>query len=117
MVVRSAPSGAVLRTAFSSSLLIFGASLPIERASSRIGTTRATTTSTITIPMTQPTIQPVLISDPFAEVADRLEAGVDRGQPLGDGAGQLRDGLHTAGGRRASREWPAGGRSPAAGRP
>src|ERR1700728_2430364 len=99
MVVRSAPSGAVLCTAFSSSSLIFGASLPIERASSRIGTTRATTTRTITIPMTQPTIQPVLISDPFAEVADRLEARVDRSQPLRHGAGQLRDRLHPTGGR------------------
>src|SRR5580658_7412819 len=98
MVVRSAPSGAVLRTAFSSSLLILGASLPIERASSRIGTTKATTTSTITMPMTQPTTQPALISDPFAEVADRLETRVHGGQPVGDGAGQLRDGLHSSGG-------------------
>src|ERR1700728_3155220 len=99
MVVRSAPSGAVLCTAFSSSSLIFVASLPIERASSRIGTTRATTTRTITIPMTHPTIQPVLISDPFAEVAHRLEARVDRGQPFRNGACQLRDGLHSPGSR------------------
>ena len=51
IVVRSAPSGAVLCTASVSASLIFGASLPIERASSRIGTTSATTTRTITMPI------------------------------------------------------------------
>ena len=51
MVVRSAPSGAVLCTASVSASLIFGASLPIDRASSKIGTTRATTTSTMMMPM------------------------------------------------------------------
>ena len=51
MVVRSAPSGAVFCTASVSASLIFGASLPIDRASSRIGTTSATTTSTMTMPM------------------------------------------------------------------
>src|SRR5215472_11196599 len=58
MVVRSAPSGAVLRTAPVSPALIFGASSPIERASSKIGTTSATTTTTSTMPMTKPSIQP-----------------------------------------------------------
>jgi hypothetical protein len=51
MVVRSAPSGAVLSTAWVSASLILGASLPIDRASSRIGTTSATTTSTMTMPI------------------------------------------------------------------
>src|SRR3984893_17897745 len=51
MVVRSAPSGAVWFTASVSASLILGASLPIDRASIRIGTTSATTTSTMTIPM------------------------------------------------------------------
>src|SRR5580698_8054760 len=45
IVVRSAASGAVLSTALASSSLIFGASLPMDRASKRIGTTSATTTS------------------------------------------------------------------------
>src|SRR5215475_10077048 len=58
MVVRSAPRGAVLRTAPVSPALIFGASSPIERASSRIGTTSATTTATSTPPMTNPRVQP-----------------------------------------------------------
>jgi hypothetical protein len=51
IVVRNAPSGAVLCTASVSASLILGASLPIDRASSRIGTTSATTTSTMTMPM------------------------------------------------------------------
>src|SRR5215469_7932637 len=38
-------------------------------------------------------------SDGFAEVANRLQAGVDRGEPLGHRAGQLGDGLHPPGGR------------------
>jgi hypothetical protein len=38
-------------TASPSASLILGASFPIERASSRIGTTSATTTSTMTMPM------------------------------------------------------------------
>src|SRR5215475_12512265 len=113
IVVRSAPSGAVLCTAWVSAPLIFGASLPIERASSRMGTTSATTTRTITMPIVKPITQPVVLvpaavpymscsfgsSDRFAEVADRLQAGVDRGEPLGHRAGQIRDGLHPAGGR------------------
>src|SRR5260370_59795 len=106
MVVRSAASGAVLRTALVSASLIFGASVPLERASSRIGTPRATTASTTTMPIPQPITQPVLLvpaamkcgsiggafagSDRFAEVADRLQARVDRGQPVRDGAGQVR---------------------------
>src|SRR5215469_3831372 len=111
MVVRSAASGAVLCTALASASLIFGASLPIERASSRIGTTSATTASTTTMPITQPMTQPVLLnpaaracgsidasSDRFTEVAYRLQAGVDRGQPVRDGAGQVGDRLHPSGG-------------------
>src|SRR4029077_4684518 len=83
---------------------------PIERASSRIGTTRATTTSTMMMPMVYPTTQPVGLvpaartcgsitgsSDRFAKVTDGLQARVDRGQPLGHGAGQLSHGLHSPG--------------------
>src|ERR1700685_3801226 len=51
IVVRSAPSGAVCFTASVSASLIFGASLPIDRASIKIGTTSATTTSTMMMPM------------------------------------------------------------------
>src|SRR6516164_6538379 len=51
IVVRSAPSGAVLWTASVSASLIFGASSPIWRASTRIGTTSATTTRTMMMPM------------------------------------------------------------------
>src|SRR6516164_3653160 len=51
IVVRSAPSGAVLWTASVSASLIFGASSPIWRASTRIGTTSATTTRTTTMPI------------------------------------------------------------------
>src|SRR6185437_5018608 len=51
IVVRSAPSGAVLVTASVSASLIFGASFPMDRASSRIGTTSATMTRTITMPI------------------------------------------------------------------
>ena len=51
IVVRSAPSGAVWFTASVSASLIFGASLPIERASSKMGTTSATTTRTTTMPI------------------------------------------------------------------
>src|SRR5215472_10253047 len=112
IVVRSAPSGAVLCTASVSASLIFGASSPIWRASTRIGTTSATTTRTTTMPMVQPMTQPVLLppaartfacmagsSDRFAEVADRLQARVDRGQPLWHRAGQVSHGLHAPSGR------------------
>src|ERR1022692_4892059 len=51
IVVRRPPSAAVLCTDLVSSALMSGASLPIERASSRIGTTRATTTRTMMIPI------------------------------------------------------------------
>src|SRR3984957_17369846 len=61
MVVRSAPSGAVLRTASPSAPLILGASSPMDLASNRIGTTSATTARTTTIPMTQPSVQPKLL--------------------------------------------------------
>src|SRR5215469_10534085 len=129
MVVRSAPSGAVLRTAPVSPALIFGASSPIERASSKIGTTSATTTTTSTMPMTKPSIQPkwllpsgaigvaetarialmcqppvpVTRSDGLAEVPDGLQACVDRGKPCGHRAGQLCDGRNPAGRRNEGR--------------
>src|SRR5215472_8408837 len=111
IVVRSAPSGAVLCTASVSASLIFGASSPIDLASHRIAMTSAATTTVSTMPMVQPMAQPVLLpaartfwcmagsSDRFAEVADRLQARVDRGEPLRHGAGQLRHGLHPPGGR------------------
>src|SRR5215469_6357001 len=118
MVVRSAPSGAVLRTASPSALLILGASSPMDLASNRIGTTSATTARTTTIPITQPRVQPKLLgpaaatacwaavmvsmsglrrSDRVAEVADGLQVRVHRGQPLRHGAGEIRDGAHAAG--------------------
>src|SRR5580700_11656167 len=112
IVVRSAASGAVLCTALVSASLIFGASSPIDLASHRIVTTSATTTTASTMPMVHPMTQPVLLppaartfgcmagsSDRFAEVADRLEARVDRGQAVRDGAGELRDRLHPPAGR------------------
>src|SRR5215468_11935024 len=52
MVMCSSLRAAVLRTDSVSESLIIVASSPIERASSRIGTTSATTTSTTTIVMT-----------------------------------------------------------------
>src|SRR5260221_9198208 len=73
MVVRSAASGAVLCTALVSASLIFGASVPIERASGRIGTTSATTASTTTMPITQPITQPVLLV-PAARTCSCMEA-------------------------------------------
>src|SRR5215471_19026746 len=67
IVVRRPPSAAVLCTALVSSALIEGASLPIERASMRIGTTSATTTRTIKPPITYPRVQPnVLVALPAA---------------------------------------------------
>src|ERR1700741_1827404 len=111
-VVRSAPSGAVFCTASPSASLLLGASLPIERASSRIGTASATTTSTMPIPMVEPPTQPVGLvpaartcgsitgsSHRLAEVPDGLQARVDRGQPVRHGARQARHGLHSPGGR------------------
>src|SRR5215469_17734612 len=108
MVVRSPPSAAVLCTALVSSALIFGASSPIDLASRRIGTTRATTTRTMTPPIVKPSIQPKLlkwlmslspfaVSDRLAEVPDRLQARVDRSQPVGHGAGQFSDRTDAAG--------------------
>src|SRR5215472_13869587 len=117
IVVRNPPSAAVLCSALVSSALILGASSPIDLASIRIGTTRATTTSTMTPPIVKPSTQPKLLkwlganvkmaecmslsfpadSDRLAEVPDRLQARVDRGQPVGHGAGQLRDGTDAAG--------------------
>src|SRR5450759_4316353 len=102
IVVRRAASGAVLCTALVKASLINGASLPIERASSRIGTTRATTTQPVVL---VPAARTSCISGSFAssdrlaEVPDRLQARIDRGQPVRHGAGQLRDGLDPTGGR------------------
>src|ERR1700716_3772049 len=81
MVVRSAASGAVLCTALASASLIFGASLPIERASSRIGTTSATTASTTTMPITQPITQPVL-PVPAAMTCGSINGLLCRGQTV-----------------------------------
>src|SRR5215467_10924905 len=73
IVVRRAPSGAVLCTASVSASLIFGASLPMARASSRIGTTSATTTRTITMPIVYPTTQPV-VAVPAARTCGSMTA-------------------------------------------
>src|SRR5215470_5500623 len=112
IVVRSAPSGAVLCTASVSASLILGASSPINLASHRIVMTSAATTTVSTMPIVQPMTQPVLLppaartcgsmagsSDRFGEVADWFQARVDRGQPLRHRAGELGHGLHPAGGR------------------
>src|SRR5580658_2834914 len=105
MVVFSPASAAVFRTALRSWPSIFGASLPMPLASTRIGTTSATTTSTSTPPIVNPRIQPNVLtlpppaastpvpmcvsSDRLAEVPHGLQARVDRGQSVGHGGRQV----------------------------
>src|ERR1700691_741759 len=64
IVVLSAASGAVLSTACLRDSSIIEASLPMERAISRIGTTSMTTTSTTRKPSVYPSHQPVVLTPP-----------------------------------------------------
>src|SRR3954451_11606178 len=106
MVVCSCARAAVLETDWVRLSSICLATLPIEWTSNRIGTTSATTTSTRTIAITYPIAQLVVelllaarrfigrpLSDRVAEVADGLEAGVDRWQDGWNAAGLVSNDL------------------------